>query len=126
MSVYVGDFAMLRPLPVLRDEDGEYHCPMPVMNPTFTADDEEGPRVRAMCGEPLQLLWELFCPVPDYDGELPVMTVENAGGWAVWGHWALRCSNGHVLATSAETDHSEMSQPFDARHWFAEAGEGGK
>lgn len=114
---YEGDFRLLNPFPVLRDEDGEYHCPMPMLAREFH-DDDTVTTTRALCGEPLGVEWTLHCPVPDHDGAESVITPESVGKWAVWSAWKLACAYGHVVMTSADGVFTEDPQPFDSRQVF--------
>lgn len=115
---HTGDFVLLNPLPLLRDEDGQYHCPAPIWNRSYVGDTDDVVVEQAMCGEVLEVCFTLHCPVPEHDGDNAVIETLDAGGWAIWSSWELRCPHGHVLATSAETDGSEDAQPFDSRrHW---------
>lgn len=116
MTEYRGDFKMLNPIPVLTDEDGQFHCPMPMLQRTF-ADNDTATTKRVMCGEEMFVRWTLHCPVPDLNGN-EAMTQQNSGEWAVAGHWELRCAHGHVLMTSADGDGWEDAQPFVTREAF--------
>jgi hypothetical protein len=108
---YEGDFALLNPLPVLTDEDGTYHCPMPVWNRTWD-DNDNVTTAKALCGEEMWVEWRMVCPVPEAPD---VIEAKDAGTWAYGSSWELKCCNGHVVATSAETDGREDAQAFDPR-----------
>lgn len=111
---YTGDFALLNPPPVLRDEDGQYCCPLPIFDREW-ADDDTVTTTKRLCGEVLAVEWHIVTIVPDHDGTDAVIEAKDAGGWALWSAWKLACPNGHVLATSADSNGSEDAQPFDAR-----------
>lgn len=117
---YAGDFRLLNPPPILRDEDGEYHCPLPIFERDLTDDSDEPKRHKAMCGEPMQVVWTLVCPVPDHVGNDPVIKAEDASKWANWSTWKLECAHGHVLVTSADAYGGEEAQPFDSRLVFGD------
>lgn len=114
---YRGDFALLNPLPVLRDENGTYHCPLPIMRRSWTDSDAENLE-RAMCGEDLMLIWHLACSVPDHDGQETTITPETSAAWANYFQWELKCCSGHVLASSEDGSGLDDCIPFDSRHWF--------
>ncbi len=107
----------LHPLLFVRDGRGEYLCPMAMMVHRSRDEDDDARRVKVPCGEILRIHWQVVTPVPDHDSNEPVMEVGVAWTRALWSSWDLKCPNGHVLATSAQSD-SDTAQPFDARHWW--------
>jgi hypothetical protein len=120
-EVYEGDFRFFNPPPILRDEDGEYRCPLPIFERDLDDDSDEPGRHKAMCGESMQVVWTVVCPVPDHDSDQPVIRSEDASGWAIWSSWKLECAHGHVLVTSADAYGGEDAQPFDSRLVFGAA-----
>lgn len=110
-----GDFRLLNPFPVLTDEDGEYHCPMPIVIREIDAYDHVT-YTKALCGEVLHVAWSLVCPIPD-PGDT-IKDAQAAGEWAVASWWELKCSNGHVLLTSADGNGDQDPQPFDMLKLF--------
>lgn len=114
---YTGDFALLNPFPMLRDEDGTYHCPMPMLRQEWDEDDNRTV-TKVMCGEELHVEWTLITPVSDHDSNEPVIEAKDASAWAIASWWEMKCVHGHVLMTSADGDGREDAQPFDSRQAF--------
>lgn len=98
----------------LRNENGEYHCPMPVWQREFDEDDNETV-TKVLCGEELQVDWTVVTPIPD---EGQVIKPNEASEWAVWSRWELRCPRGHVLSTSDNDRGDDTPMAFDPRLMF--------
>lgn len=113
---YQGDFALLNPWPYLTNEDGEVHCPMPMMARSFEGDEEHPRFTKALCGEVLSVVWTLYCPVPDPGDRIE--DAKSAAEWANVTEWELKCPHGHVLMTSADAYGSDEAQPFDVQTLF--------
>jgi hypothetical protein len=116
MSDHQGDFALLNPFPYLTNEDGEVHCPMPLMARSYEGDEETPTFTKALCGEPLAVVWTLYCPVPDPGDRIE--DAKSAGEWAYASSWELQCGHGHVLLTSVDRYGSDDAQPFDVQALF--------